>query len=367
MSQKLYHSHSFLFPILRYSRGNVYPEYELSFTFWGDKPVDEIFNVGEKVSSLLWCPKEILPHRNYVHQPMHELKCGRTPLEGFPFKYCHEPLDTHATLSNGGWSYGIDNYDAVITALNIQDVVIGTLFGSPYRQYKFTADAYAQWRPCSITIAEDLSQNPEAPPQVLNYNVDATVLDNGDILFSASIHAINPDKDQLHGEEEPLYSQDTPLADFSLGSYLSIPFLPIPLACYSYKVWKDEGQFHKHMWNVIYQCSGIYTASQTDNLPDEVINDFSYGLNRNVIRSVSGGLTGVNMAASFNGRKIITAYSLTQEPVYTLGSPYSGGIVMSDVPSKMTKTYWTSNGRFDDHNLEKVVVTFYRHDIEVVL
>ena len=355
-----------MFPILRYSKGIVYPEYEFNFTFFDNTPQNQNFQIGEWVDSQYWCPKEIMPHRSIEHDYICDvpLECGVRPRKGYPFHKCHE-LPSNASendkkkLDAMYWVYGIDDFIALITGIKTEDVVVGELYGYPYRQYKITAEGYAQWSPCSLTMAK--IDSPIAPPQVMSYSVDATKLDNGDILFSASIHSINPDETLTHGEEEPMYTNKIPLSDFSFGTRFTLPCIPVPLTCTSYKLWKEAVQFKKPMWNIVYQCSGIYTPSSSDTLPENVVNETSYGTNGSVIRSVSGNI--VNTRQHIISRKKITAYSMDQAPVYALGSECSGGIVISDTSTKETKIYWKSTG---SDTFEQVNLTFYRHDIEVL-
>ena len=385
MINKLYNSHSFLFPILRYSSGTIYPQYQVSFSFWGNNPnIPDNYEVGKWILAPLWCPKTILPHPSVEHEKLITMKCNRSLYQEYPYYKCHsgdidwdadeetirKQIEAEFISGNVTWTYPIDFYEAHITDVHVEDFIAGELFGIPYRQYKFTVDGYAQWKPCDLAKEEIKLAGPEAPTQIIEYSVDASTLDNGDILFSASIHTINPDESQLHVIEEPLYQKGEPITDFSFDTTFTIPGVPIPLTCTSYKLWKEDSQFKKPMWNIIYQCSGIFPASWSDTLPPEVVSELSYGLNGSTIRSVSGNITSIKRANFYTARKKITAYSMTQEPVYSLGSPCSGGVAVSDIPFKETKMFWKSTQRWDSDSgkeiFEPTELSYYRHEIEVI-
>lgn len=374
MDNKLYHSHSFMFPVLRYSQGQVYPEYKVSFTFWNDTPENENFKIGEWILNRVLCPKEITPHRSIKHNELPEMKCGIVGHEGYPFKKCHDlwsdtPQEERIRFNAEHWAFGVQDYNTKITDIHVEDVVIGELNGIPYRQYKLTAEGYSQWSPCSIAISE-LAEHPDAPPQIIEYRVDAALLDNGDILFSASIHAINPDENQLKGKEDPIFiignDEKNPI-----GKSITVPCIPIDLTCTNYKLWKENDDFDKPYWNIEYQCSGIFPASRSDELPDEIVGELSYGLNGTTLRSVSGSLIDTRHSENIIGRKKVIAYSLNVEPVYTLGSECSGGVAMSDIAHKETKSCWQSTDRWDQDTGEEIFevteLTLYRHEIEVLM
>ena len=387
MQNKLYNSHSFLFPILRYSQGKVYPEYSISFTSWGDTPFSN-FNVGDWLPSSIWCPIEISPSRALQHNSFPPIECNRIVFEGYPFKKCHDLKFDEATqedlerFHNIHWSYGVQDYEANITGVKVEDVIVGEFCGLPYRQYKITAEGFAQWIPCNLAYksdeeSEDNNKWPMALPQVLDYSLDASVLDNGDILFSASVHTVNPVEDQLKQQQNPLFldihgdsfivgnKEQSPI-----GQKIFIPAIPILFTCSDYKLWKENDSFNKPYWHITYQCSGIFPASLSTQLPNNIVSDLAYEINGEVLRSVSGKVIVAKHSNVTAGRKKIFVYSMSQVPIYPLGSLCLDGVAISDIPHKETKSFrsyaksW--NEAVQKNIFEVTELTVYKHEIEVI-
>ena len=306
MAEKLYEAHS-----IQYSadRNNLNtPLGTASFSFWCDTPnpsgIYQNVRVGEVLDPAVWLPKSIQPHNSIEH--------------GLDFK---APPKLH------------------ITDVHIDDEVIGELNGTPYRQYKITAEGY---------LIEDGYDDNE--PNITDYSVNAEENDTGDISFTASVTSVN-------GGEAPAI-----LAN--IGEAIDFPGVSVPLVCNSYKFSNGLDEFKRHVWTVIYECSASVPAeSSSTTLPQEEQLDTTYELNGSTLRSIAGELIVLRRSQTPITKKTVIAHSLTSEPVYLIGSECYGGIALSDKVSKETKEIIQMNEI--DGTSSITTLTYFRHEIEV--
>ena len=306
MVEKLYESRS-----IQYSanRNNVdKPVGTASFSFWCDSPNPSgrygNVKVGEEIDPAIWLPRSIQPHNSVEH--------------GINFT---EPPKLH------------------ITAVNIDDEVIGELNGTPYRQYKITAEGYL------IESAYD-----DTEPKITGYSVNAEETDTGEISFMASVISVN-------GGETPALLVD-------IGESLEFPGISVPLVCSSYKLSDGTDEFKRYIWTVSYECSAtIATGADNETLPQEEQQDIAYELNGSTVRSIAGELIVLKRSETPIIKKTIITYSESATPVYSIGSECYGGIALSDKVTKETKEVLQTNAQ--DGTSSITTFTYYRHEIEV--
>ena len=310
MPEKLYTSRNIEYSVVRYKGC---PKGKASFSFYCDTPVPNgayaSIQVGAVLPGNLWCPNIISPHPSIPSSLF------------MPY--------------------------LVVTDLRSEDVVIGDLNGTPYRQYKFTAEGWLS----------DI-ENSDVVSSIISYTVNAEKKDDNIIIYSASIETISA-KD--NNNEITLL--------FNIGDDIQVPNVPIPLTCESYKANDGFDEFQREAWTIVYECSGVLPASTSDALPDEEEQDLSYELNGSTVRTIAGELLVLRRSQTPITKKTVIAYSNTEEPIYPPGTECHEGIALSENVVRETKSYKNITG-VDIHGNDIFTVEktqYYRHEIEVEL
>lgn len=293
MAEKLYNSRSFEYSVLSYQGS---PEGKASFTFFADTPVPNEISIGKRISGERICPRTISPHP-----------------------------------SNG---QNINVPDLIVTDIHSEDVILGELNGTPYRQFKITVDGWLS------------TKNDSGSTYVVSYTVNAERKDNGDILYTATIETIS------------ILNGDNQIQKFcDIGNSVSVPNVSVPLICISYKFNDGLDDFKRYVWTGIYEFSALIPASV--ELPEETEQNLSYELNGVTVRTIAGELLVLRRSENPIVKKTIVAYSNNTNPIYTPGEACHDGIAMSDKIVEETKEYW------DVNSAEFVTSVQYRHEIEV--
>lgn len=307
MSDNLFYSYNLDFS---YPVSNIDPQPNgnflgtASFSFYSDVPVPD-FEVGDTL--VLWLPDSIVPNRFY------------------------KILD----LDSDKYSFDFDNFPVlVVDKISVNDNVIGTAFGTPFRQWLITVDGFLR-RKQMLLIGN-------WKPIISNFNVKAEPdehysVDNPLIKYSGSFQSSN-----FGNNPEPV---------IGIGGVFAFPgFRNVNFICCNYSCSDEFDAFGQHVWKITYDCVSV---DDNATLPETEFS-VTHELNGSTVRSVSGELIALRRSSTPITKKSITVYSDLDSPIATPGSTYEGGIVLSENIIKETIK-----------NDGMVTAQYYKHSIEV--
>lgn len=275
-----------------------------SFSFYSDVPVPD-FDVGDTL--VLWLPDSIVPNRFY------------------------KILD----IDSDKYSFDLDNFPVlVVDKISVDDNVIGTAFGAPFRQWLITVDGFLR-----IKIPRNLEL---LAPLISKFNVKAEPdelysEDNPSVKYSGSFQSSN--------------FGDVPKTVVGIGGGYSFPgFSGVNFICCNYSCSDEFDAYGQRVWNITYDCVSVDNESI---LPDTEIS-VTHEINGSTVRSVSGEFIALRRSATPITKKSITVYSDSVEPIAAPGEIYEGGIVTSE---NIIKETIKNNGI--------LTASYYKHSIEV--
>ena len=300
MPDTLGYSYSFSFPRYHFDANDIICPF-VTFSFYADEPLISKFELDKGIKSEHWLSEAILSNYDKKFKPQY-----------------------------------LDDIEHVLipVKLSINDEIVGSRNGKPFRQWKHTIEGYVQRE-----VAAD-SDSAAIKPVVKGYSVSSVPQDNGSILFKVSIETVCRD--------------DIPSLLYQIGSSIEdVPGVPVPLTCNSYNFKDSYDEAGLYVWTVVYEGSAVYwPEGEQFSFPDEEVS-VSYELNGSTARTVDGELLALRRSESPIMKKSITVYTDSASPVAVMGSSFKGGIALSESIIKETiKVDGVITGSYYKHSVE---------------